>query len=217
MVVLRGWHRRLAGNRRIACEQGAHVKPNARTASVPSNRSRSIGRASAVVVILPPPASRWSIHLALYPARAARRHRAGRIRRSTQREPAPGTYRRNRSASVDESRRTEIDILEVAFMIEPRREQAHHMHARRAAVGRKFVHQGAFTNLVWNMFGQFGNDMAQTMRLSLAGDVVGDATRILNVLLPVQHLPDRAGLRSGGIPHVDREDQRIAPRVVVEY
>ena len=63
---------------------------------------------------------------------------------------------------------------------------------------------------------QLLDDVAQAMRLQLAGDVGGDAARILDVLLAVHHLPHRLGLRADGVPHVHGEDQRVAARVVVE-
>src|SRR6516165_2657859 len=66
------------------------------------------------------------------------------------------------------------------------------------------------------MLGKLRDDMAQAMRIPLPSDMIGDAARILDVLLPVQYLPDRVGLRPRGIPHVDRKDQRIAPRMVIE-
>src|SRR5215471_5451351 len=58
------------------------------------------------------------------------------------------------------ARRTEVYILEVAFIVEPWREQPHHMHARRAAVGSKLAHQIGHTNIIRHVFGKLGNDMA---------------------------------------------------------
>ena len=52
--------------------------------------------------------------------------------------------------------------------------------------------------------------------LALAHDVVGDAARILNVLLAVQHLPDGLRLLAHRVPQMHGEDQRVAARVVVE-
>src|SRR5262245_4286399 len=48
------------------------------------------------------------------------------------------------------------------------------------------------------------------MDLPLSPDVARDATGILNVLVSVEHLPDRLRLRSHRIPHMHRENQRIA-------
>ena len=45
---------------------------------------------------------------------------------------------------------------------------------------------------------QLFDDVAQPVRLLLARDVAGDTARVLDVFLPVQHLPDRAGLRPAG-------------------
>ena len=53
--------------------------------------------------------------------------------------------------------------------------------------------------------------------LLLACDMALGAARELDVLLPAHHLPDRFGLRTFGIPHVDGEDHRVAARLVVEH
>ena len=55
------------------------------------------------------------------------------------------------------------------------------------------------------------------MDLFLALDVAVGTAGKLDVLLPPHHLPDRLGLRPTLMPHVDREDERITPRVVVEH
>ena len=65
--------------------------------------------------------------------------------------------------------------------------------------------------------GQFAHDVAQPMDLRLAGDVALAAAGELDVLVARHHLLDRRRMRAGGLPHVDREDQRVAARHVVEH
>ena len=54
------------------------------------------------------------------------------------------------------------------------------------------------------------------MQLPLARDVARDAARILDVLVPVEHLPDRVRLVAHRVPEMDGEDQRVLARIVVE-
>jgi hypothetical protein len=42
----------------------------------------------------------------------------------------------------------EVDILDVAFVLEPWRGEAHHVHAGRAAIEREFAYQRGLSNLV---------------------------------------------------------------------
>ena len=58
--------------------------------------------------------------------------------------------------------------------------------------------------------------MAQLMHLSLARDVARDATRILNVLLAIEHVPNGFGFRPDRIPHMHCENQRVATRIVLK-
>jgi hypothetical protein len=54
---------------------------------------------------------------------------------------------------------------------------------------------------------QSADDVTQAMRLLLACDVTRDATRVLDVLLPVEHFENRTRLFTLRVPEVDREDQ----------
>ena len=54
------------------------------------------------------------------------------------------------------------------------------------------------------------------MCLLLARDMGRDAARILDVLLPIQDFQNRVWLFAFWIPQMDREDERVAPRVIVE-
>src|SRR5262245_66337550 len=65
-------------------------------------------------------------------------------------------------------------------------------------------------------FGELRHYVAQPVHLALARDMAGNAAGILDVLVPVEHLPDRLGLRSHRIPHVHGEDQRVAAWIVLE-
>ena len=90
------------------------------------------------------------------------------------------------------------------------------MHARKASVGRHGAHGLASANIVWQQLGQLANDVAQAVDLRLARNVSGDAAGVLDVLLPVQHLPDGLWLAANGVPQVHGEDQRVDARVLVE-
>src|SRR5690349_3157479 len=54
------------------------------------------------------------------------------------------------------------------------------------------------------------------MSLELTRDMGGNAARILNVLLAIEDLPDRLGLRPDRVPHVNGEDERAAARIIIE-
>ena len=58
--------------------------------------------------------------------------------------------------------------------------------------------------------------MAKPVRLALAQDVARDPARILDVLGAVQNLPDGLGLLSRRVPEMYREDDRVAPGLIVE-
>ncbi len=66
------------------------------------------------------------------------------------------------------------------------------------------------------MRGEFVDDVAHVMHLPLPRDVARDAAGVLDVLLPVEHLPDRVRLLAHRIPQMHREDQRVLARIVVE-
>ena len=64
--------------------------------------------------------------------------------------------------------------------------------------------------------GEFGDDVAQTVDLFLAHDVSDRPARILDLFLPVHHLPDASRLFALRVPDMDGEDQRVAARSIVE-
>jgi hypothetical protein len=66
------------------------------------------------------------------------------------------------------------------------------------------------------VFDEFVDHVTQAMGLTLADDVIGNAAGVLDILLPMQHLPDRARFWAGRVPHVHREDQRVAAGIAVE-
>src|SRR5262245_22911569 len=90
------------------------------------------------------------------------------------------------------------------------------MHAGRASVGGELPDRIAIPFRFGNEFDQLPDDMAQTMDLELTRDMAGNSARILNVLLPMKNLPDRLGLWSGRVPHMNCEDERAAARIVIE-
>src|SRR5215471_3884130 len=105
------------------------------------------------------------------------------------------------------ARRAEIDILGVVFIVQARCEQSDDMHACQAAILGQILHQRVLAGVLGDQFDQFGNPVAQLVHLTLSRDVTRDAARVLDVLVPVEHFPDRLGLWSHGIPHMHREDQ----------
>ena len=93
------------------------------------------------------------------------------------------------------------------FAIERRCEQAHDMHPRLAGIMHQIFGVGVFENLRGHQFAQFIDHMAKAMNLPLPPDMRGRAAGILNILLPVHHLPDGFGFCAVRVPEMDREDQ----------
>ena len=93
------------------------------------------------------------------------------------------------SAHAD-SRWTEIDIFSVVLIFETRRQKAHDVHLCHAPIAGEFAHRLALAYFVWKVPNQLANDVAQSMRLLLPGDVARNTARVLNVLLTVQNFPD---------------------------
>ena len=122
-----------------------------------------------------------------------------------------------RLAAPADAAGAEVDVLAVVLVIERRREQAHDMHPGQAAIGRHFAEAVVAALVVGDHLAQLGDDVPHPVKLALALDVGCGAARILNVLLAVHDLPH--GLRLGAmrVPDVDREDQAIAARIVVEH
>src|SRR6516162_1421701 len=111
----------------------------------------------------------------------------------------------------------EVDILSMVLAVEPRRQQPHEVHCGMTAVGSQLLHRRIIACRRGEAHTELANDVAQPVDLLLPGDMAFAPARILNVLLPAEHLPDRLGLRAVRLPHVDREDQRAAPRLIVEH
>ena len=72
---------------------------------------------------------------------------------------------------------TEVDILGVGLAIELRRQTPHDMHPCRTAIAGEFAHGFAVAFRRRQPRRQLVDDMTQPMRLLLARDVTGDATR----------------------------------------
>src|SRR5262249_57638827 len=85
-----------------------------------------------------------------------------------------------------------------------------------ATILSQILDQRVLAAILRNEFYQLGNDMAEPVDLSLTADVSGDAARILNVLMAVEHFPDCARLWTGWIPHVHREYERVASGIILE-
>jgi hypothetical protein len=105
--------------------------------------------------------------------------------------------------------RAEVDVLDVAFVLEPGRQQPNDMHACLAAVVRQLLNQWVFSHFLRHVFEEIRDDVPQLMRLPLASDVTGDPARILDVLVTMQDLPNGLWLRPCRVP---REDDRALPR-----
>ena len=67
------------------------------------------------------------------------------------------------------------------------------------------------------MLCQLADDMAQVMNLLLPRDMALGATRILNVLLPARHLPQRLRFRALGVPHLHCKNHRVLTWLVIEH
>jgi hypothetical protein len=55
------------------------------------------------------------------------------------------------------------------------------------------------------------------MRVLLAGDLAGDAAGILDVLVAIEDIGHRRRLRPYWIPQMDREDDEVPSRIVIEH
>ena len=111
----------------------------------------------------------------------------------------------------------EFNVLGVILAFEARRDQVRDMHRGAAAIGCEFLAVAVGLLVRRQLLRQLPDHVAQPMDLLLPNDVAVGAAGVLDVFLPADHLPDRFGLRAGLVPDVDGEDQRVAPRVVVEY
>src|SRR5262245_19892494 len=87
------------------------------------------------------------------------------------------------------ARRAEVDIVGVAFIVQPRREQSHDMHARQAAILGQILDDGMIASVLRDQFGQFRDHVPQLVDLTLSRNMARDAARVLDVLVPVEHLP----------------------------
>src|SRR5215831_4229018 len=112
--------------------------------------------------------------------------------------------------------RAEIDVFGVVFVRKLRRQQAHNMHGCMAAVGRERLRLRSPANLFRQQRGEPANNMPHVMQLTLPRDVACDSAGILNVLMAVEDLPNRAWLFTHRIPEMNRKDKRVLARIVVE-
>src|SRR5258706_7231343 len=112
---------------------------------------------------------------------------------------------------------TEVDIFGMIVSSKRRRQQPDDMHTRRASVSR---HRGYFrigAGLGRQLLLEFRDDMTELVDLFLTPDVAHRPARILKVLLAAQDAPDAVRLRTVRSPHMHREDQSAAARVIVEH
>src|SRR6202040_1067077 len=90
------------------------------------------------------------------------------------------------------------------------------MHARQATEAGQRANRLATADFFRDVLGKLPDDMAKPVDLELARNVVRDPAGVLDVFLPVEHLPDRLGLRPDRIPHVNGKDQGAPAGGVVE-
>ena len=90
------------------------------------------------------------------------------------------------------------------------------MHACAATVGDQLADRRIRGRVLWQSLRQLPDHVAEPMDLLLAHDMAEAAAGELDVLLPASHLPDRLRRRPVRLPQIDREDQAVAPRIVVE-
>src|SRR6267143_4319456 len=76
---------------------------------------------------------------------------------------------------------------------------------------------GVAALLLGQVMRELADDVAQAVDLLVASDVAVGAARVLDVLLPAEHVPDRLRLGAFRLPDVDAEDDRVATGVVVEH
>src|SRR5262247_1225853 len=131
-----------------------------------------------------------------------------RIELSLPWRPLEGAHRGpvTRLAAHGDAGWSEIDILGLVLVFETRRQEAHHMHLRHAAMAGEITHRLGFAYMVRQMANQLADDVAQPMSLLLPGDVACDPARILDVLLAMKNFPDRLRHLPFGIPQMNRED-----------
>src|SRR3984885_4483123 len=80
--------------------------------------------------------------------------------------------------------------------------EPHDMHERTAAIAGHFFYFRRVALLLRHPAHQLAHDMAKLVNVLLTHDVAIGAARILNILLPVNHLPDGFRLRSRRVPHL---------------
>src|SRR5438552_156135 len=110
-----------------------------------------------------------------------------------------------------------VDVLGVVLAVEVRCVQSRHVHGRTAAPAGQLAHCGRLARGLGHALGEFPDDVPQVVDLLLARDVALGAAGILDVLGPPHDLPDRLWFGAFGVPHVDREYQRVLARVVVQH
>src|ERR1051326_7591233 len=79
--------------------------------------------------------------------------------------------------------RGEVDILGVVLVVETRRQQTHHVHAREAAVTGQLAHLGIGAPVLRQMPGKLADHPAQPMHLPLARNVARHPARIFGFLV----------------------------------
>jgi hypothetical protein len=90
--------------------------------------------------------------------------------------------------------------------------QPHQVHERAAAIVHEVLHDRIGTEFRRQAIGQFPHEVTQPMDLRLPRDTALAVAGEPDVLVTCHHLLERRRVRAGGLPYVDREDERVAAR-----
>ena len=94
------------------------------------------------------------------------------------------------------TRAGEIDVSGIAFALDVRGIELYDMHERSAPVGGELLHFRADALIFRHQLDEFADDVAEPMKVLLAGDVAVVAARELDILLAADGPPEmRAAAR----------------------
>jgi hypothetical protein len=91
------------------------------------------------------------------------------------------------------TRAGEIDVSRIAFALNVRGIEPHDMHERSAPICGEPLHFRADALIFWHQLDEFADDMAEPMKVLLAGDVAVVAARELDVFLAAEHILEDCG------------------------
>ena len=112
---------------------------------------------------------------------------------------------------------SEIVIPRIAFALDVGGIEPNDVHKGLAAVCREFFHLRRVALVLRNKSDQLADDVAQPVNDLLARDVTDLAAGKLDVFLAAEYVQERLWFRSGAVPHLVGEDDRIAPGIIVKH